>query len=913
MVRALGFLAPLAVAAALIVWLAVAAQASPEDRLALTAVAIVSVVAGMTTMALLAWSYFGWRLGRDRLGARANARRPSGRSSCARAASRPSAAWRAPSIRRPATYLQTELRATHDRLTGVANRETLLTTLARRDRARHAPLPAAERRLHRHRPLQADQRHARPQLRRRGAAPGRRGSSADSVRASDAFGRYGGEEFMLILPETTPEDAVGLAEKLRNLVMATPMRIAGDQTITSHYQHRCRRRGRLAAPAGHAGRSGRCGDVRRQVARPQPHLPVPRARRGGPGAPRTDLGRAPRAGHRHRTLGERHRHPGARLGARAAAAPSRPAVGHDRVPGDRASPSRWAWPTRRSSASGSRRCSTTSARSPSRRRSSTSRARSPTASGRPSASTLASARSSWSRRRACARRSRSSCITTSASTAAATRTACAATRSRSARGSSRSPTRITPWSTTGPTARRSTHAEALARAARATPARSSIRWWSRCSAAIYADAVPPDGLEEVYRLHERTVDGLPHVEIAGGRPRPPPRNSAEATPRAPRARASAPAPEANGLSGSRSASSRRVIRGGRASGSRGVAGSSMDRADADAPPIAGARVRATREARVRTRSSVEDPTPSPPSAWTTTRGHRVGRTGGRGSTARQRPERGAGSRTPVRQASRRARRCRRSSWSSPAAISRAGPPASPSRSAGTRPASSARLELRPCAPVRPRRCARPARSPKSAAVGMTPGRSRRVRRHLAAIAMRASATAEAAGRQVVGGVAPARAAREARAGCPPRVRAAATSRRGRPAAQPAAPGELGCRRARSSRPRSRRSARARHRRARPCAAPRPDPRAVRRSRSTGVGRIGPVGGLVVEADVARDDRQAERDGRHRRCRRWPARAATPRDRSPGDPKLRQSVIPIGSAPAQATFMAPSTTADAPAR
>jgi hypothetical protein len=30
--------------------------------------------------------------------------------------------------------------------------------------------------------------------------------------------------------------------------------------------------------------------------------------------------------------------------------------------------------------------------------------------------------------------------------------------------------------------------------------------------AIYSDGVPPDGLEEVYRLHERARDGLPGVD-----------------------------------------------------------------------------------------------------------------------------------------------------------------------------------------------------------------------------------------------------------------------------------------------------------------------------------------------------------------------------------------------------------------
>ena len=29
---------------------------------------------------------------------------------------------------------------------------------------------------------------------------------------------------------------------------------------------------------------------------------------------------------------------------------------------------------------------------------------------------------------------------------------------------------------------------------------------------VYADSVPPDGLEEIYRLHERATGGLPHLD-----------------------------------------------------------------------------------------------------------------------------------------------------------------------------------------------------------------------------------------------------------------------------------------------------------------------------------------------------------------------------------------------------------------
>jgi len=53
----------------------------------------------------------------------------------------------------------------------------------------------------------------------------------DNIRGSDLFGRYGGEEFMLILPETTPEEATVLAEHLRQLVMDHPIAIAPRQVM----------------------------------------------------------------------------------------------------------------------------------------------------------------------------------------------------------------------------------------------------------------------------------------------------------------------------------------------------------------------------------------------------------------------------------------------------------------------------------------------------------------------------------------------------------------------------------------------------------------------------------------------------------------------------------------------------------
>ena len=169
--RALGFLAPIAVATFITVVLSTSPTASGAARDLQLLLAALALVAGMTSMALACWSYVGWRLNRiaraleDTLEADLPVHL---RESGIPAERRLARAFNAAS----GAFLQVEARATHDRMTGVANRETLLTTLvAEVERARAAPQLAVGR-LHRHRPLQAHQRHLRPQLRRRGAAPG---------------------------------------------------------------------------------------------------------------------------------------------------------------------------------------------------------------------------------------------------------------------------------------------------------------------------------------------------------------------------------------------------------------------------------------------------------------------------------------------------------------------------------------------------------------------------------------------------------------------------------------------------------------------------------------------------------------------------------------------------------------------
>jgi diguanylate cyclase (GGDEF)-like protein len=229
LVRALGFMAPLVVALCASVVMAMNAQTVDAERTRFTAAVVLSVGAGMTSMALAGWSYVGWRLNRiaraleDTLEADAPLHlRVTGIPAERRLARAFNAASGA--------FLQVEARATHDRLTGIANRETLLLTLqAEIDRAtrHHKWLSVAFIDIDRFKPINDTYGHNSGDAVLRQVA----GLIADNIRASDLFGRYGGEEFMLILPETAPEEAAVLAEKLRNLVQGRPLVIAGHQTL----------------------------------------------------------------------------------------------------------------------------------------------------------------------------------------------------------------------------------------------------------------------------------------------------------------------------------------------------------------------------------------------------------------------------------------------------------------------------------------------------------------------------------------------------------------------------------------------------------------------------------------------------------------------------------------------------------
>jgi diguanylate cyclase (GGDEF)-like protein len=51
-----------------------------------------------------------------------------------------------------------------------------------------------------------------------------------TLRSNDVFGRYGGEEFLVVFPETTIDEAGAVAERLRVAVGGQPIQI-GDKAL----------------------------------------------------------------------------------------------------------------------------------------------------------------------------------------------------------------------------------------------------------------------------------------------------------------------------------------------------------------------------------------------------------------------------------------------------------------------------------------------------------------------------------------------------------------------------------------------------------------------------------------------------------------------------------------------------------
>ena len=129
-----------------------------------------------------------------------------------------------------AKLTETHNAATTDLLTQVSNRGTILSHLFTEvDRAvRHGrPLSVAFVDLDHFKVINDTHGHQVGDVVLRGVA----GLFATSLRQSDVVGRYGGEEFMVVLPETGPDEAAQVAEKLRLLVQRHQFTVSPELTV----------------------------------------------------------------------------------------------------------------------------------------------------------------------------------------------------------------------------------------------------------------------------------------------------------------------------------------------------------------------------------------------------------------------------------------------------------------------------------------------------------------------------------------------------------------------------------------------------------------------------------------------------------------------------------------------------------
>ncbi len=129
------------------------------------------------------------------------------------------------------TLAETHDAATTDKLTGIANRPAILAALfseveraGRYDR----PLAVAFVDIDLFKAVNDTYGHEAGDVVLRGVAATLRAN----LRAADTLGRYGGEEFMVILPETDSVAAAALAEKLRQLVLGAKYAIEGHGAVS---------------------------------------------------------------------------------------------------------------------------------------------------------------------------------------------------------------------------------------------------------------------------------------------------------------------------------------------------------------------------------------------------------------------------------------------------------------------------------------------------------------------------------------------------------------------------------------------------------------------------------------------------------------------------------------------------------
>jgi diguanylate cyclase (GGDEF)-like protein len=128
------------------------------------------------------------------------------------------------------SFVEAHSAATVDRLTGVANRQALLGALfneVERAARYNRPLSVAFVDIDHFKAVNDTYGHAVGDVVLRGVAQ----TIRTNLRATDLIGRYGGEEFMLLLTETNPDEGALLTEKLRNLVLRQRFPVDGNPNL----------------------------------------------------------------------------------------------------------------------------------------------------------------------------------------------------------------------------------------------------------------------------------------------------------------------------------------------------------------------------------------------------------------------------------------------------------------------------------------------------------------------------------------------------------------------------------------------------------------------------------------------------------------------------------------------------------
>ena len=224
LIRALGFLAPVPVALLALAALLLLPGAPERQLLFAASLAVLAAGAGVTLTALATGTYFSWRMRRlaRALEATLEADEPIRlRVAGSHVERRLARAFNAAS----GAFVQVEARAAHDRLTGVANRETLFTTLnseIERATRHHKWLSVAFIDIDRFKPINDTFGHATGDRLLQEAA--RRMLAC--VRKSDTVARIGGDEFVVLI---TAIDGANSARQVADKLQATlrqPFRIA---------------------------------------------------------------------------------------------------------------------------------------------------------------------------------------------------------------------------------------------------------------------------------------------------------------------------------------------------------------------------------------------------------------------------------------------------------------------------------------------------------------------------------------------------------------------------------------------------------------------------------------------------------------------------------------------------------------